>query len=802
MASGTIAIAAGILLAGYLPTLPPLSAATACGALLLLLSLRWQLLRWPALLALGLLWGCYHGHQLSARLLPPALERQPVWLEGRVSGLPQTLASGNDGGGRVVQRFDLQVSRSGCAQKQAGACDLALRRVRLSWYGGEPPKVGEHWRFQVKLRRPRGFANPAGFDYGRWLVSRGYHATGYISASGAEGAVPAQRLAPAPWWRGQRQQLQQYLQQRLQPLPRSEFLLALLVGDKSGIDREQWRNYNATGTTHLLAISGLHIGIVAGLAAAIGALLARLLSLWRGPVMRLVMLLPTGCGALAATGYAYLAGFALPTQRALIMTLVALLAFTLRRRSSPWPFLGLALLGVLLLDPLAGHSAGFWLSFAAVAVLLYALGGRRRRSVGVGERVGAGSWRAQWAVFIGLLPVLVVTLGQLSLTSLPANLLAIPLYSLAVVPLNLLALLVDAASPAAPDALWQLADTLLGVAQRYCQWLAALPWGSLALPPPAPWALALALLGSLLWLAPRAVPGRALAPALMAPLLLPAASAPQPGTGELLLSVLDVGQGLAVVVETEQHSLVYDLGPGFNDRFDTATAVVLPYLQSRRIRRLDRLLISHGDGDHAGGAERFAAEIAITDTLVGEAVAGLDGYRACVAGQRWSWDGVEFELLHPQREQAKGNNRSCVLQIRSGGQRVLLSGDIERSVERALLPSLAPVAVLVAPHHGSTSSSGTPFVRRLHPQHTVFSAGYKHHFGHPRAEVVARYARVGSRLWNTAEHGALQFLVSPAGTRALAPWRARRHYYWEVESASGEAASELAHIAQSASDTP
>lgn len=713
--------------------------------------------------ALGALWGSVYGQYVLSHLLPEADELKELSVRGRIVGLPETVT--NDG--RPMHRFDMAVDTAGCLPPKP-ACAPPVRRIRLTRYDGELPLAGERWQFSVRLRRPRGFANPAGFDYGAWLVSNGYHATGYVTRE-----LPARRLRPAGGWQGLRFRLKQYLQRRLEGFNQREFLLALLVGDRSGVSPAMWQTYNATGTTHLLAISGLHIGIVAGLGAGLGALPARLLSLAGIGAVNLPLL----AGALAAAAYAYLAGFALPTQRALIMTLVGLLAFGLRRRTAPWRFWGAALLGVLLLHPLAAYSPGFWLSFGAVAVLIHALAGRRQRRRDWGVR-------AQWAVFLGLAPVLAVAVGQVSAVGFLANLVAIPLYSLAIVPLNLLAAVADSLSPSAATVLWLVADRLLQLVQAYLQWLAEPSWAALSITGGLRWwSLLPALLGAAVVLLPRPVPARWLALCLMGPLLLPRPPAAPP-EGRLWLTVLDVGQGLAVVAQTANHSLVYDVGPRFSERFDTATAVVLPYLRHRGIDRVDRLVISHADNDHAGAVGPFLAGIETGDVQTGQRLPSTAAQRPCQRGQRWQWDGVTFEYLHPgEGVDLQSNDRSCVLLISAGDQRVLLSGDIGHGVEKKLLPRLAgaPLVLLVAPHHGSLSSSGTPFVRTVWPRHVVFSAGYKHQFGHPHPRVVARYRRVGSRLWNTAAQGALRFRISPAGIEALPPWRKVRRRYWDLE---------------------
>lgn len=471
---------------------------------------------------------------------------------------------------------------------------------------------------------------------------------------------------------------------------------------------------------------------------------------------------------LAALLYAALAGFAVPAQRTLYMLLVAALAMLSGRRFAPSRILALALLIVLLLDPWAVLAAGFWLSFCAVAALLFVAHGRLNGLPGWRQRLV--SWGVvQWAATLASLPILLLLFQQFSLVSPLANALAIPLVSFVITPIALLL----ACLPWPPLA-W-LAHALLSGMMSFLGWCAAWPVWQAAAPPV--WAVIVAALGVALALLPRGMPGRWLGLCLVAPIL---AWPPElPAEGEVWVDVLDVGQGLAVVLRTQRHVLLYDPGPLYSAESDAGQRIVVPYLRWLGVNRLDAMIVTHRDSDHAGGAASVIAALPVDEVLTSwPGGAGTP----CVAGRRWHWDGVAFDILHPLPEASAGksNHFSCVLLLTAGGRRMLLTSDIEAEDEAALLqralPNLA-ADVLLVPHHGSATSSTPAFLQAVGAGEAVVPVGYRNRFGHPKAQVMARYAAMGTRIWRTDHDGAVSVRLGALGT-ALSAWRQQHPRYW------------------------
>lgn len=717
--------------------------------------------RAAAALVAGALWALLHAHWVLAHELDPALEGADLVVEGRIASLPEPRE-------RAVRfRFDIEAARHG------GEPVASPSRVRLSWYGQAPPlTVGERWRLVVRLKRPSGYRNPGGFDYEAWLFRQGIRATGYVRDGEANRRLgAAATAAPVGRWR---QQLSARIGEVLDGDPVRGLAEALAIGERSRIDPGQWAVLNRTGTSHLVAISGLHIGLVAGL--------MFFLTRWSwSRSVRLSLRLPAQRAAalVAMAGalvYAAMAGFSLPTQRALIMVAVLMAALFWQRRVRPAHGLSLALLAVLLLDPLAVLAPGFWLSFGAVAIILYAMAGR----------LGRGRWfqqwgRVQWVIAVGLFPLLVWFFQEASLVAPLANLLAVPVVSFAVVPVVLLGAASLFPFPGLGAALLGLAAEILRVLWGALASLAGTPFATWA-GGSAVAALPAACLGVLVMLAPRGLPARWLGAVLCLPLLV--ADAPRPAHGTAWFTLLDVGQGLAAVVRTRGHTLVYDTGPRYGEHFDTGAAVVVPFLRVRGVDRLDRLVISHGDNDHRGGAASVLEAYPAPDVVSADPERlAIGSARPCTAGEQWRWDGVDFAFLHPPADSgwAPGNDRSCVLQVRAGGQVLLLTGDIERAAEWRLLrtPQALPADVLVAPHHGSKTSSGADFIAAVDPSYVLFPVGYRNRWDFPRASVVARYQARGAMLLDTARDGAIGFRLG--GAEALAPPSRHRHdhrRYW------------------------
>jgi competence protein ComEC len=637
------------------------------------------------------------------------------------------------------------------------------------------PKAAERMVLVAKLRRPRGFSNPGGYDQEARLLRDGIGASGYVKSAATEGRgwrdiaqspVLAARGAIADAIRG-----------ALGARPATGIVAGLAVGLQDALSREQWRELARSGTSHLMAISGMHIGMFATVTAWFALRVQRWrqrrgsLGARRDPAVV--------AGTLAAFGYSLLAGWSVPTQRTMIMIAMVAVALLLRRRAGVADALALGAIAVLLFDPLAPLAVGFWLSFGAVAAILLASTGGLART-----GVVAGFAQAQLAVTVGLVPVLAACFGNVSLVSALVNIFAIPLYTLVIVPAILVATTLALAMPSVGAA-----------ALRSCAWVIEFTWPLISAPASWPlatwgvaslpaWAWILLVAGAVAAILPLPAPGR-VAGALMVAALCAWRAAP-PASGSAHFTLLDVGQGLAAVVETRRHVLVYDTGPAFRSGTDTGVLVVEPYLRSRGQRRVDLLVASHDDGDHTGGSASLAGLMPVRRFAAsGKALDGLGSGRAerCSAGKRWNWDGVDFEWLHPGSPMLpRDNDRSCVLLVRAGDEALLLTGDIQHDAETEMLGRGLPAGItaVVVPHHGSRTSSGQGLVDALRPRWALVAAGYRNRWGFPASSVVERWSDSGAKMLNTATSGAIEFDLGPGEAMstpvewrrtALRPWR-------------------------------
>jgi competence protein ComEC len=766
-----LAFAAGVLALQLQPALPAPAWLWLLPGCLALGAWRREA-RLPAALALGFLWAAGFAHLRLADRLAPELEGRDIDVVGVVSSLP---AHGERG-----SRFEFQAESSS---------DPLPGKVLLSWYRSAPgaatdplPQLleesvrpGERWRLTVRLRRPHGQVNPHGFDYEAWLLERGIGATGYV------------RPKPEPQRLGMRNSASDRIEQAREAVrsryarilgstPAAGILAALAVGDQRAISNEEWRLFQRTGVTHLMSISGLHVTMVSGLVAWLVA------AFWRR-VPALALRLPARMAAapaaiMAAFGYALLSGFAVPAQRTFWMVTVVAAALWSGRIASPARTLALALAVVLALDPWAVLSAGFWLSFGAVALIFYTAGAPQRRATRWPRLRQA--LRIQWAITAGLAPATLFLFSQVSIIGPLANAVAIPLVSGVIAPLALLA----AAVPV--DVLAQLGAWLIEGLLQFLEFCAMLPAALWRQHVPALWCVLLAFAGALWLIAPRGVPWRAGGLALMAPAF--ALPAPSPAPGEAWITTLDVGQGLAVVVRTANRTLVYDAGPQFGADADSGERVVAPYLRATGATRVDMLVVTHNDNDHAGGAASVIANFEVDEFLSSLPAAHplqsmVPGARRCRRGAQWQWDGVHFLILHPvgkETARRRSNDQSCVLRVSAGAASMLLTGDIERAAEEALLRRDAAALgadVLLVPHHGGRTSTGAPFLDAVRPALAVIPVGYRSRFGHPHPEVLGRLAAIGARVWRTDLDGAVSVRLGGGGVAAEGE-RARQPRYW------------------------
>ncbi len=784
MRSAILAFTAGAAWVQMQPALPAPAALATCAVaavflgLLLRRSGRTLAASLLSGLLLGICWAALLAHLALSYALPRADEGRDIAVTGVVASLPHRFAGG------VRFQFDVtQVDTPGATVPPT---------IILSWYGAiaaDPSRVhpGERWRLVVRLQRPHGNANPYGFDYEAWLLEQGIRATGYVRPSHQRNA----RLATwTPSARYAVERARGWLRSRILAVldgkPYAGVIVALVIGDQRGIDQASWDVFNRTGISHLVSISGLHITMLAGLAAWATSWLWRR-SFFTGAALPLRLPAQKAAalaGAVVALLYVLLAGFGVPAQRTFYMLAVVAVALWCGRIASMSHVLCLALGVAVLRDPWAMLWPGFWLSFGAVAAILYACSRQpdaRTRGWRAGLMVAA---RTQWAVTLGLAPLTLLLFGQVSLVSPVANAVAIPVISLFVTPLAL-------AGSVLPS---PLADLVLGLAHEAMVvlawplgWLSAPALAVWTAPAPSPWILLLALAGTAWMLAPRGWPQRWVGLAAWTPLLthLPGA----PVAGRFDVTAFDAGQGMALLVETQHHRLLYDTGPLYAPGANGATRIILPYLRGRGIGRLDALVISHSDLDHVGGAE------AILQTVqVGQLISSLPpGHRLlqkathparCSAGQGWNWDGVSFEMLAPAVASyaspgLPSNARSCVLRISAGGRAILLAGDIEAAQEAALLRLDADrlrADVLLAPHHGSGTSSSAAFLQAVGPTLGIFQVGYRNRYRHPQKQVYARYRALGIERLRTDEHGAVTLSFGPG--LDVATYRASHARYW------------------------
>ncbi len=696
---------------------------------------------------LGALWlSLVASHLLDARW-PAERHAEDVWVQGVVADMPQR----RDGHWRFL--FN--------AEQPDGL-------IRVSWYRGQARlEAGQCWRLRLRMRAPRGSVNPGGFDYEGWLFASRIIATAYVRK--------AEPCATTPLMSGRlsklRQRWAEQVTQLLDGHARTAQVLALSLGIRDRFSQADWTLLRHTGTSHLMAISGLHIGIAAGWLYFLGAWG------WRAsPGLMRRLPAPRAAIVFSAAGaivYALLSGFELPAQRALIMLLAFYIALFRGRRISPAHLLALAMLLVLLLDPFAAGSAGFWLSFAAVGWIFYLLRNRWQLPGRISVYL-----RLQALLGLTLVPLTLFWFGEASWVAPLANLLLIPLFT-CLVPVILLGTVLAGFWPAAATLLLTFcADVLTWV------WVGLEQFAQLASPVFAVgavsvWAVISGFLG-LLWLtAPRGWPARYLGLVFCIPLVMPAASTPQ--TGNLRLTILDVGQGLSAVVETVNHVLVFDAGPAYDGGFDAGAMVVVPYLRSRGHGSVNVLVQSHTDLDHRGGMP------AIEQAMKVEKRYGFDERSQCRRGMKWQWDAAQFEFLHPDDRHWSGNNGSCVLKVTVGEFSILLTGDIEMPVERHLLANQGEALdadVLVVPHHGSASSSSRGFVEAVSPQVAIFSAGWRNRWSFPKSEVLERYRK--SQWLSTAQHGAVQLDISAdEGIRNIRKQRQQSMRLWRAGADPG-----------------
>ena len=695
-----------------------------------------------ALLALGLAWGSWAIVDAMSNRMSHCAD--PFEVELTIRGLPTRNGD--------AYRFEGELARGADCGLEAGD------RLRLSWQGEHMPRPGQRWRMIVKTNPARAYVNPHAFDYERWLVRRNIVATGY--------AVEAELAADT---RDTVSDFRLRLRERIETLTISHagLILALGTGDTALVPTSAWRLFRDTSTVHLLVISGLHIGMFGALGLALGNLIGRFLPLTRRFRARAVAGL---VAVVAVLAYATLAGWSLPVTRASIMAGVGIFAAAVGRRVGAIDGLALALATVLAADPMAPLDTGFWLSFAAVGVLIAFFA---PRSNGATERTvlsrlqarAAALILAQLVICVGFAPWLGIFSGDIQPFALFANLLLIPLVASAAAPLSVMGVLALPLAPTLAEMPLAVADSTLGAVMWIVERVGEVPTVPASNRVEA---LAAATALSAAFLLPWSRIARcALAAAMFwtLPLLdrVPA--------GRFDLIALDVGQGTSALVRTRNHAMIYDAGPRYPSGYDAGDAIVVPVALRENGRGVSQLVLSHADMDHVGGATAVLTRLDVRGVATGEPTEGISA-RPCRRGDAWLWDGVRFRVLWPPGP-AAGNDASCVIEIDDGEHRAILAGDVGSVAERRI--DVRPVRVMLAPHHGSRTSSSAAFVARACPRVAIFSAGFRNRFGHPHPEVVERYRSIGAHLVTTGDLGAIRWRSdAPASlTAARDDWR-----YW------------------------
>ena len=746
--------------------------------------------------SLGFSYASLYAHYALQNQLAAAFEGQEVTMIGVVDSLPQQLDEG------VRFQFSVESVISGSILSK----DFP-KKISLGWYSklgasntdqkqpvDSTPEIkpGQRWRLTARLQRPHGNANPYGFDYEVWLLEQGVRATGTVRENIQ---VPHLRMDDFVSGIGHsidrlRYAIREKIHASLPNNPYAGVIVALVIGDQREIAQSDWKIFNRTGVGHLISISGLHITMVSGMFAGL------IFVLWRRSFFtqsQFPLLIPAQkvaaiAGASMALFYVALAGFGVPAQRTLVMLIVVALAMLGGRAISISAVLFVALGTVVVFDPWSILWPGFWLSFGAVAALLYVTLGRTEKTdQSTREKLRSmlrSALLTQYAVTVGLIPLSLLLFAQISLVSPLANAIAIPLVSFVITPLALLGALLPS-----PIATWvfQMTHWLIVQLVHFLNLLSVDSLAIWATPTPSFFYFLLAILGTAWLLAPRGWPYRKLGLVCWLPIICSSPSAPQ--MGDMRVTAFDVGQGMAVLVETANHRLLYDTGPYYSPESDGGSRVILPYLSARGIPALDLMVVSHNDNDHSGGALSLHAALKIAVTMTSlktdsPIIFSAKNHVRCEAGQKWRWDEVEFEILQPfavsyESEKWKPNARSCTLKISTKKFSLLLPGDIEAVQEDELLhmtPEKLPATVLLAPHHGSGTSSTPEFLKAVHPEIAIFQVGYNNRYHHPKAEVLERYDNFGIMRLRTDASGALSLYFRD--TLTYSEYRKSHARYW------------------------
>ena len=758
------------------------------------------------LFAMGFAWNARYAENRLENILAKELEGEELNLEGRVAALPQSTSSG--------AKFAFEVDRASLGKERL---EQFPRRIYLSWQPAwrnpkEIPDIipGQRWKFKSKLKRPYGSLNPYTFDFERWSFHQDF---------GASGSVRAGELLldkDIAWTEIElRMELMRWcLRKKIRSmLPEDAryvgVLIALVMGDQNAINQDDWQVFNATGIGHLISISGLHVTMLAGVGASFAAFIWRRRT-W--PLIAPVSKVAAISGFITAFVYAWLAGFQIPAQRTMYMVGVVAFALWTGRNPRSFDIWWWALAFVLLIDPMAPYTPGFWLSFGAVAAILYAMGDSSGLlGIPTGKELQV-HWtlrtaqalreacRVQAVVTLALLPFTLYWFYQVSVVSPLANAFAIPLVSYIVTPLAIIGAIL-------PEFIGRWLMWPAHAAMEYLaialEWMANWSWSVVWSRQPEWWLLLAAGVGIVYAIRPGEIADtwkrRLLGIAFSVPLFISPfqlLSASRISQGEFRASVLDIGQGTAVLIETKNRRLLYDTGPIQGKKDDAGQRIILPYLRGKGVDHIDRMVISHSDSDHVGGTATLLKHIQF-DSMMGSLpsnnplLENLQQRRipsiSCRYGQRWIWDGIEFIIWHPHETTVfsnqhpdKPNEMSCVLEVRNTQSSLWLTGDVERQGETEITERLdaemlkeigARELIFMAPHHGSKTSSSLALLKRLDPDQAFAQNGYRNRYGHPHPDVTARYRNLNIPFYQTPETGFQTWLFKNNAKSSTHFWR-------------------------------
>ncbi len=728
------------------------------------------ILRCIAAFIIGFSWCSINTWQVQKSILDSKYEGKDLTITGVINSVPE-LKTTRTKTGKIISKakFRLMVE-SATAGNRVNIENL--KTVQLSWYNlREEIAAGQRWILKVRLKKPHGFANVGGFDYEKWLFSNRIGATGYVKKDSDNKLVD--NLTLYGWDDMLREIVIKHLRKHLPDSDFNGIIIALATGERSDISKSQWNGLLTSGTNHLVAISGLHIGLIAALA------FFCIRYAWGSNLLLANKVAPIYMAAAAAIVasfiYAALAGFSVPTQRALVMVIIFMGGILLKKHTTSEYTLSVALVCVLLLEPLSVLMPGFWLSFAAVVIILFAI------------RVGGSKteWHnrlRQWImvqgfIALGLAPLTLIFFDRVSLVSPLVNFIAVPLFSFIIVPLVFLAMLLLAFSPTLAAYLFKVVQLVLELFWYFIELTTMFDYATFSCSRLLSIAILLAAIAVILALYFKKK--RCL---LLVPLstLLIAMSVGGLNAGEFRIDFLDVGQGSSMVIRTTNHTLIYDAGPSRG--LDTGDSVVVPYLAALGIDRVDKMVISHADNDHAGGAKAVLDAIAVDELIVGENLKRAEHKSSfCRSGQGWQWDGVEFEFIYPFKTRG-GNDASCVLLVNSKNGRLLLTGDISKAAEKRIIKRLKhrnlDVDIVAVPHHGSKGSSSEKFVSAIKPEYAVVSSGYRNRYKFPKPKVVDTYSEAGAEVVNTANSGMVSFVISEDGVSQPMLYREDNKKVW------------------------